>query len=76
MKKRIKSIALSTLFLLPMLLSGCDNPFGSSNNIGSSDGYTEIEPSKPSPGGGGGSYEEDEPEDAPGSGETYTLYNP
>jgi|GEM_PF-2640619 len=76
MKKRIKSIALSTLFLLPMLLSGCDNPFGSSNNIGSSDGYTEIEPSKPSPGGGGGSYEDDEPEEDPGSGETYTLYNP
>ncbi len=76
MKKRIKSIALSTLFLLPMLLSGCENPFKATNSVGSSGGYTETTPSNPNPSGGGsgGSYtEEEEPaESAP----VYTTYSP
>lgn len=78
MKKRIKSIALSTLFLFPMLLSGCENPFGASNSIGSSGGYNETVPSNPTPSGGGssgGASNTEKEEDTPVQ-STPLFYNP
>ncbi len=75
MKKRIKSIALSTLFILPMLLSGCKSPFDTQNSIGTGEDYNETGPTAPTPSAGGSSSSTpDTPEEE--TKEEFLLYNP
>ncbi len=74
MKKRIKSIALSTLFILPMLLSGCKSPFDTQNSIGKGEDYNQTKPTNPTPSIGGSSSTPETPDEDPK--EEFTLYNP
>ncbi len=61
---------------MPMLLSGCDNPFNNGNSIGTGSGFDQVNPGNPTPGGSGSSGGSN----SGGSNEevvvTPTMYNP
>ena len=72
MKKKLKNIIVCFLLMVPLILCGCDNPFGTSNSIGNNTQFPEIEQDDPKPGGNSGNNNSSVEDDTTNS----TYYDP